>query len=195
MKDLDTLLRTRRHIRVIGFDDAPFSPTRGSPVQLAGVVCRDTRMEGLLWGRVTRDGSDATETLIEMLQTSKFAAQVHLVLIDGLAFGGFNLVDLPTLARHLERPCASVMRRLPDLPAITAVLQRFDDSERRLELLRRAGPIHSAGPFHFQLHGGRPDTFGAVLERLTDTGKVPEALRLAHLIGSAVMRGQSGRRA
>jgi len=30
---------------------------------------------------------------------------------------------------------------------------------------------------------------------LTDTGHVPEALRLAHLIGSAIMTGQSSNRA
>lgn len=34
-----------------------------------------------------------------------------------------------------------------------------------------------------------------VLNRVTDTGKVPEALRLAHLIGSAVKTGQSSKRA
>nr|WP_289501088.1 hypothetical protein [Gloeocapsopsis sp. IPPAS B-1203] len=32
----------------------------------------------------------------------------------------------------------------------------------------------------------------AVLQRLTERGKVPEALRLAHLIGAAVVKGESG---
>jgi hypothetical protein len=35
----------------------------------------------------------------------------------------------------------------------------------------------------------------AVLRRLTDCGNVPEALRLAHLIGAAVVKGESGRQA
>jgi hypothetical protein len=33
------------------------------------------------------------------------------------------------------------------------------------------------------------------LDRLTDCGKVPEALRLAHLIGAAVIKGESGSQA
>jgi endonuclease V-like protein UPF0215 family len=33
------------------------------------------------------------------------------------------------------------------------------------------------------------------LKRLTDRGNVPEALRLAHLIGSAVVMGESSKRA
>jgi hypothetical protein len=33
------------------------------------------------------------------------------------------------------------------------------------------------------------------LTQLTDTGHVPECLRLAHLIGSAVKTGTSGQRA
>ena len=39
-------------------------------------------------------------------------------LLDGIAFGGFNVLDLPRLARTLRRPCVSVMRKLPDLPAM-----------------------------------------------------------------------------
>jgi len=40
-----------------------------------------------------------------------------------------------------------------------------------------------------------PAIVGAALATLTDRGKVPEPLRLAHLIGAAVVTGQSGRRA
>ena len=45
------------------------------------------------------------------------------------------------------------------------------------------------------MHRGDAHTAGQVLTRLTDTGHVPEALRLAHLIGSAIMTGQSSNRA
>ena len=40
------------------------------------------------------------------------------MLLDGIAFGGFNVVDLPALAESLGVPCASVMRRVPDLAAM-----------------------------------------------------------------------------
>ena len=40
-----------------------------------------------------------------------------------------------------------------------------------------------------------PEAIASVLQRLTDCGKVPEALRLAHLIGAAIVKGESGRSA
>ncbi|PPT05003.1 hypothetical protein CKA32_003445 [Geitlerinema sp. FC II] len=43
--------------------------------------------------------------------------------------------------------------------------------------------------------GESPGTIAKVLRSLTECGHVPEALRLAHLIGSAVMKGESGTRA
>ncbi|MCB9763529.1 MAG: DUF99 family protein [Alphaproteobacteria bacterium] len=195
MKSLSEVLRRGRALRAVGFDDAPFDHAPGSPVSVAGVVCRETRFEGMLWGTATKDGADATEVLLELLQCSKFHAQVHAVLLDGVAIGGFNLIDLPRLAEALERPCVAVMRRPPDLLAVRRVLARFDDAPRRLALLERAGPIHQEGGFVFQVVGEAPPVVARALAALTDQGRVPEPLRLAHLIGAAVKTGQSGKRA
>lgn len=184
-----------RQLRVIGFDDAPFPHRTGVAVQLAGVVCCGTRFEGLVWGRVRRDGWNATAELVRLLEGGKFLPQVHLVLLDGVAFGGLNLIDLPALAERLGKPVVAVMRKLPDLEAMKAAVRKLPSAERRLEILRRAGPIHQRPPFVFQAHGLSPAEARDALERVTDTGHVPEALRLAHLIGSAVVTGASGRRA
>ena len=94
MKTLEELLRLEKTIRVIGFDDAPFEKRRGAPVNLAGIVCAQVRFEGMLWGEIERDGDDATDGVIELVSGSKFAEQAHIILTDGLAFGGFNLLDL-----------------------------------------------------------------------------------------------------
>ncbi|MGZ6143762.1 MAG: endonuclease dU [Myxococcales bacterium] len=67
--------------------------------------------------------------------------------------------------------------------------------EARLAVLRRAGPIHVGGHFVYQVHGAEPRETAAALARLTDTGHVPEALRLAHLVGGALAYGENGRRA
>lgn len=184
-----------RLLRAVGFDDAPFARRRGAPVAVAGAVCAGTRFEGLVWGRVRRDGWNATDELCRMLLGSKFLPQLHLVLLDGIAFGGLNVVDLPALAGRLGRPCVAVMRRPPDLAAMEGAIRKLPRAERRLELLRRAGPIHQVRPFVFQVQGLEPGQAAEALARLTDTGNVPEALRLAHLIGAAVRTGTSGRRA
>ena len=185
----------RRVLRAIGFDDAPFVRRRGGRVHVAGVVCAGTRFEGMVWGHVRQDGWDATEALARLLESGKFLPQLHLVLLDGLSFGGFNLVDLEALARRLGRPCVAVMRRPPDLAAVERAVRRLPRPERRLAWIARAGPVHVRPPFAFQVKGAPPDAIADALRRITDRGNVPEPLRLAHLVGAAVRRGESGRRA
>jgi endonuclease V-like protein UPF0215 family len=184
-----------RTLRAIGFDDAPFVRGRRGGVGLAGAVCAGTRFEGLVWGELRQDGWNATDVIVRLLSGGKFLPQLHLVLTDGITFGGFNVVDLDGLARALGLPCIAVMRRPPDLAAVERAIRRLPRPERRLELIRRAGPVQCRGPFTFQVRGADPEAAGDALERLTDRGTVPEPLRLAHLIGAAVRRGESGKRA
>ncbi|AWF82082.1 DUF99 domain-containing protein [Microbulbifer sp. A4B17] len=195
MRPLAELLRLRKQIRVIGFDDAPFEKQRGAPVRISGIVCTKTRFEGMLWGQVSKDGMEATDTLSALLIESKFYSQVNVVLTDGVAVGGFNIIDLPKLANTLKRPCIALMRKPPDLEAIDKALQNFPDYLLRKKTLLKAGKIHKHNNFHFQVQGCEPEVAAQVLEQATDRGNVPEALRLAHMIGAAVMTGQSGKRA
>jgi hypothetical protein len=190
--ELASLLRLNRVIRVIGFDDAPFIRNAGGSVSVAGVVCAGTRFEGMVWGQVEQDGWDATDVILELLLGRKFLPQLHVALFDGIAFGEFNVIDLPKLSEQLQLPCVAVMRRMPNLAAVEQAIRRLPQPEQRLERLQRAGIIYAYPPFFFQVSGACPKVTFSVLERLTDCGKVPEALRLAHLIGAAVIKGESG---
>jgi endonuclease V-like protein UPF0215 family len=193
--DLETLLKNRRTIRAIGFDDAPFIRNANHPVGVAGVICADTRFEGMVWGEIEPDGWDATEKLCQLLIGGKFLPHLHVVLLDGISLGGFNIIDLPLLAARLERPCIAVMRKQPKLQAMAYAMQRLPHPEKRLEIISRAGPVYEHPPFYFQVCNAQPEITAQVLQHLTDCGHVPEALRLAHLIASAVVKGESGRQA
>ena len=195
MKSLKEQLRLGKRIRVIGIDDSPFKKIRGIPVHVSGIVCSDTRFEGMVCDNVTKDGDDATKVLSKMIRNCKFYEQLNVVLLDGLTFAGFNIVDLPRLSEELELPCMSVMRRMPDMDKIANALNYFDNKEKRLSLLKSAGQLHQHEKFVFQVQNCDPETAGKVLEQLTDTGYVPEALRLAHLINSAIITGESSNRA
>lgn len=192
---LDFLLRHNRQIRVIGFDDAPFVRHTNKPVAVAGVVCSLTRFEGMLWGNIQTDGFDSTERLSQMLLSSKFHPQLHLVLLDGIGMAGLNLIDLPNLAQQVQLPCVAVMRKFPKLEKMKAAISFLPHPEKRLQLLAKAGEIHVQPPFYFQVCGLSTEVTVKLLQCLTDRGNVPEALRLAHLITSAVVNGESGKRA
>ena len=192
---LDYLLRHKRQIRAIGFDDAPFVRHANKPVAVAGVVCSKTRFEGMLWGKIQIDGWNSTEQLAQMLLGSKFYPQLHLVMIDGISMGGLNLINLPHLAQQLQLPCVAVMRKMPKIEKMKAAISLLPHPKTRLQLLAQAGEIHVYPPFYFQVCGLTGSLTHRILQSLTDNGNVPEALRLAHLITSAVITGESGKRA
>lgn len=191
------MLEQHKTFRVLGIDDTPFDRQQSHPVPIAGIVCAGTRFEGMLWTQVTRDGTDATEHLIEFILNSKFHSQLHAVLFDGIAVAGFNMIDLPLFATRLGLPCLALMRKAPDLDGIYLALQRLgeESAEQRWATLQRAGQIYQHHAFCFQVQGLDPTLAGRFLERVTDNGHVPEALRLAHLIGSAIATGVSSKRA
>ena len=135
---LDFLLRHQRQIRVIGFDDAPFIRHTSKPVAVAGIVCAGTRFEGMLWGYITADGWDSTEKLSQLIVNSKFYSQLHLVLLDGIGMGGFNLIDLPQLSQKVQLPCVAVMRKLPNLEKMKQAICLLPEPEKRLGLLQKS---------------------------------------------------------
>ncbi|MGK0289358.1 MAG: endonuclease V-like protein UPF0215 family [bacterium] len=195
MKTLEEIYEQNKQIRVIGFDDSPFPFQHGSPVSVSGIVCSNTRFEGMLWGTVRKDGSDATDVISELLLKSKFYAQIHIVLIDGIAVGGFNIIDLEALSIKLNRPCVTIMRKKPDLDAMSHAIKNLPDAQKKLVLLEKAGEVYDLNSFVFQVKGANPEIVAKILPRLTDRGNIPESLRIAHLVGSAVVTGQSGHRA
>ena len=195
MRSLESPLRKGKQLRVIGFDDAPFDRDSLDPVNVTGIICSNTRFEGMLWGQIDRDGLDSTQRLVQMVSESKFHDQLNLLLCDGITMAGFNVIDLPKLAEQLAIPCLAVMRRQPDLKKFFEAMENTTDMAIRRTLIQRAGEIHSQDGFFFQVAGCSPDLAVQALRQLTDKGHVPEALRLAHLIGSAVKTGQSSKRA
>jgi endonuclease V-like protein UPF0215 family len=193
--DLNTLLRRGRRIRTLGIDDGPFERGARRDVLVVGAVYAGAEFEGLLSTRVRQDGHNATDRLVAMIASSKFRPQLHLVMLDGITLGGFNVVDLPALARAIRVPCVAIMRREPDRQAIRRALTHLSRAAARERLMARAGPVHRSGVLCFQAAGVDPQIASLVIRRAAVCGHVPECLRAAHLIARGIVTGESGRRA
>ncbi len=208
-------------MNVIGFDDGPFPREHRGDVLLVGAVCSRTRLDGVVSGRVRRDGADATRRMIELVRGSQFCEHVRAVMLQGIAVGGFNVVDVEALSKALEVPVLVVMRRPPDLDSVRRALfseeppmrPRVHGAARKWRLIQQAGLIEPLGTSRRALRrhptglGTRDPKLwiqrcGLSLEaarRLvaatTLHGNVPEPLRLAHLIAGALVTGRSRGRA
>ncbi len=181
---------------VVGFDDAPFPSSERGDVRLVGVVCSRTRMDGLLSGRVRRDGRNSTTTMIELVRTSQFHEHVRAVLLQGIAVAGFNVVDVHALHAGLGVPVVTVTRRMPRFARIKeALFGHTRGAKRKWDLICAAGQMEKVDCVFVQRVGiGLEDT-RALLRATTLHGNLPEPLRLAHLIAGGITTGKSRGRA
>jgi endonuclease V-like protein UPF0215 family len=182
----------KRFSNVIGFDDAPFSPDYVGNVPVVGTVFTGLQLTGVVIGEVEKDGTDAAANLAKLVAASKFAEHVQLVMLQGIALAGFNVVDVFALYEQLQLPVLVVSRRLPDLAAIKdALLTRIQEGEQKWRWIEQLGPMEPAGQVYVQRVGLTPEEAVAVVERFALHSHIPEPLRTAHLIAGAIAEGQS----
>ena len=181
---------------VIAFDDEPFAPGYRGDVRVVGAVYAALRFDGVLIGKVRRDGANAARRLAELVSASRFADHVQAVLLQGITLAGFNVVDVGDLHRRLGVPVIAVARAEPDYAAIRqALLTRVRGGRRKWSLIERLGPMEPWRSVYVQRLGLSLEQAGALLDRLSPNGHIPEPLRAAHLIAGALGRGESRGRA
>jgi uncharacterized protein len=181
---------------VVGFDDFPFPRSHRGDVQVVGAVFSGLRLDGILSGRIRRDGANATHRLADLVSGSKFAPQVQLVMLQGIALGGFNVVDIHGLHRLLSVPVLVVARHAPRMEAIKeALLTRVPGGKRKWVLIERAGPMEPVEGVFVQRAGLSLEIAREILRRFSVYGNIPEPLRVAHLIAGGVATGESRGRA
>lgn len=187
---------SKRLSHVVGFDDAPFARQHRGDVLLVGAVFAGTRLDGVLSTKVRRDGANATARLVNCLTGSRYFAQLQAVLLQGIAFAGFNVVDLDCLHREIGLPVLVVARRLPDLTAIRrALLEHVPGGARKWRLVEAAGHMEALAGVCVQRCGISRTDAERLVAGLQVHGKLPEPLRMAHLIAGGVTIGESRHRA
>ena len=188
-------MRAERLSHVAGFDDAPFARAHRGNVPVIGAVFAGSRLDGVLIDRVRRDGANAAQTIIRMIDRSKFAQHLQLIMLQGVALAGFNVVDIFKLHRELAIPVLVIARHRPDLSAVrSALLTRVSGGRRKWSMIERLGPMEPAAGVFVQRVGISLEEAAIVIRRFAVNSSIPEPLRAAHLIAGAIATGQSGGR-
>ncbi|MCI4322689.1 MAG: DUF99 family protein [Thermoplasmata archaeon] len=148
-------------------------------------------VEAVRLGRVRVDGLDATASIRRLLRRGTLAAGARAVLLDGISFGGFNLVDLDELHRDVHLPILAVTRRPPELRKIRAALRTyFPRSFRtrwgRIQAHRLFRVPTGAEPLWAAAVGCTQKEAREIVRRSMIHGYVPEPLRVAALVARAV---------
>ncbi len=186
-------------IRQIGFDDGFFRKS-DERVPLVGCVVRGNDLvEGFIISSVSVDGDDATELLAELIDKSKFKDTLKVVFLKGVTLGGFNVVDIKALSDSVNMPVIVLLRKPPDMRRIKDAIKNVDNYEDKLRRMERAGRIfeikRDRGRLFFQKAGVNKKDAIAIIEKCIKTGNIPESVRIAHMVASAMTLGESVRRA
>jgi endonuclease V-like protein UPF0215 family len=178
--------------RCIGIDDGPFPPKTDDKIRYAPLLAvwlKGPHLHQLRTDWITVDGLDATRKAELLLKGS-----VHVpVLLSGVTFGGFNLINPWKIENTCKAPVIVVIGSRPDNRAVKRALSRhFPDWRERWDLIRSLGSLHrirtmaGEGPVFFERFGCSTRDAAVVLKSWAFVSRIPEPLRVAGIVARGV---------
>ena len=181
----------KSEIRVLGVDDGKFVPRTEGAVIVVGVVFRGgSWIDGVMHTHIAIDGFDATEQLSSMINISPHCKQLRLVMLNGITFAGFNIVDIKKLNSATKLPVIALTQSKPDLEAIHKALNNLSKSDERWKTVLAAGEIYEircrGKKLYMGLAGISLVDAREIVELTSTRSSFPEPLRVAHLVASGI---------
>jgi endonuclease V-like protein UPF0215 family len=157
---------------------------------VVGVVGRKGTVEGVISFNVAVDGSDATEMIIRAFKGSRFKAQVKAIALNGVTFAGLNVVDIARLRDELMLPVIAITRKRPRKLLLKTAIKRkgAKASTKTFERLSKAIKIRKLQGYYAQFINNDCDHVQDLMPVCL------EMLRLAHMIASGIVTGESNGR-
>jgi hypothetical protein len=193
----------KEETRILAWDDGSFDRGQKGKIPLVGVVFRGgSFMDGLIKREVEIDGTDAEQVIIEAIRATKFK-DLRVMMTDGITFGGFNTVNIRNIYQQTGLPVIAVNRKAPDFPAFMRALDKFPDSAVRKKAVSDSGDIQwvdvkaegMEGNLAVQTSGIGIEHARRILRLTCMHALMPEPLRIAHLIATGLVKGESVGRA
>jgi endonuclease V-like protein UPF0215 family len=178
----------KKEVRIIAWDDCAFRFAQKN-VRIVGAIFRGGLfLDGLLSTTIKKDGSDATGKIIKTMRKSRHFNQLSFIMLDGISFGGFNLVDIKKLNKETGMPVIVVLRTKPNMQKFVKALNIFPDQRKRKEIVKNAGKIHRFGKIFYQKCGLTGNECNELLKLTCTRANIPEPIRVSHLIASGLSR-------
>ena len=182
-------------IRVLGVDDGAFLHGQKDLVDVVGVVFRGGYwLDGFMKTEVEVDGFDATSKIASMVLKSSHYEQIRVVILDGVTFAGFNVVDITLLSEELKLPVISVTREKPNMDEVRKALEKLPNFHHRWQTITRAGEAIEVRDYkpgcvvYIQLAGITLKDAREIIRKTATRSCLPEALRVAHIIASGLSK-------
>lgn len=193
MEELKTI---KPEIRIAGFGCGPFSLwQKQKEAIIVGAVFRGgDYLDGLISAKIHIDGLDSTDRLISSINSSKHKGQLRIIMLKGITFGGFNIVDIRRLSEKTGLPVIVVIDHRPNNKKIEAAIRKLEDFEKRHNLIKKAGKImgikiEAQGRkkiIYYQNAGIRSEIAEKIIKLTATRSIIPEPLRIADIISKGL---------
>jgi len=132
-----------------------------------------------------------------MVKNTKHREQLKLIMIDGIALGGFNVVDGEKIYLETNLPVITITRKKPDMKKIEKALKKhFDDWGDRMKIINKGKTeeIKLRYPIYIKHFGISKEEAIEAIKISIIRGAIPEPIRVAHLIATGIKKGESSGR-
>jgi len=177
----------------IGIDDGPFTKEQDT-APLVAALLQGSHLQRVRATRITVDGLDATDKALKLLKGWKPAS----ILLSGVTFAGFNLIDPNVLQKNFRVPVIVVVGSRPDNKAVKqALVKHFPDWKLRWKVIRSLGPIRKTitnpdePPLFFEVFGCSTRDAAKILRANCYVSRVPEPVRVAGLLARGLFHQPS----
>ena len=180
-------------IRIVGVDDGVFTPHTIGKCDVIGVVFRGGYwLDGVMHTQVEIDGMDATEKIGEMITNSPHHRQLRIIMLDGVTFAGFNVVNSSELFKMTDLPVIAVTREKPNFGEIKNALRNLPFTSERWRAIKNTSELIRVSTrdgeeaIFIQVTGVDVQTAIDIVRSTATRSNIPEALRVAHIIASGL---------
>ena len=180
----------KKGIRVLGIAES-FSPGQQNSVLAGIVIRRDRLVDGIVYGRCTVEGDDATDAMIEM-----FAAlqrnDINCILVDGQIISLYNIIDGGIIAEKTGIPVIAItFEETSGLE--NAITGRYGKGSEKLKRYMNLGKrdevrLRTGKRVFIRVWGTTKRSAVSLLNSFTVQGAMPEPTRLAKLAARAASR-------
>lgn len=179
--------KAKHSLRMVGIDDGTFRPNRRllQKAPIVAILFRNLQIMNSEVGLVQVDGTDANRVLMKLLKRMRY----DVIMLSGISFAGFNVVDIGNLAASTQRPVIAITGEKPDNQAVRVALRdHFTDWENRWRMIRAAGRVHGFKPhredptLYFEVRGGSTALAKRCIAATAKISRLPEPIRVARIV-------------
>jgi len=188
-------LRLGGLLEVVGVDEGYFPPEfkyRRLKTIIAAVLCDDVKPLNVVISEVIVDFDDVTSRIANLVQ--RLGGNPKLILLDGVTYAGFNVVDPKRLNVITKLPVVVVFKHELNLIKIKeALFKHFSDWTSRYSLIdsvygKSQVTYTPWRPIRISCYGINCSEVVDYIIKLQVTSPIPEPLRLADMIASGLTK-------